>query len=86
MWLMTKHGFFSIVEKAPGEFHIRSRESGDLKNLIERVPLTDRQVLVAFVAFGSHHGSLLVSSDLRCGIRYIQRYGPILGRENRALF
>jgi len=39
MWLMTKHGFYSIVEKLPGEFHIRSREREDLQNLIDRVPL-----------------------------------------------
>ena len=45
MWLMTKHGFYSIVEKQPGEFHIRSRERGDLQNLIERVPLADCPVI-----------------------------------------
>lgn len=39
MWLMTQHGFYSIVEKTPDEFHIRSRERGDLQNLIDRVPL-----------------------------------------------
>ena len=39
MWLMTQHGFYSIVEKTPGEFHIRSRERGDLQNLIDRAPL-----------------------------------------------
>jgi len=40
MWLMTQHGFYSIVEKAPDEFHVRSRERGDLQNLIDRAPLT----------------------------------------------
>ena len=39
MWLMTKHGFYSIVEKVPGEFHVRARERQDLQNLIDRVPL-----------------------------------------------
>jgi hypothetical protein len=39
MWLMTKHGFFSIVEKKPGEFHVRARECVDLENLAGRVPL-----------------------------------------------
>ena len=39
MWLMTKHGFYSIVERKPGEFHIRSREHNDLQNLVDRVPL-----------------------------------------------
>ena len=39
MWLMTKHGFYSIVEKKPGEFHVRSREKQDIENLQQRVPL-----------------------------------------------
>jgi hypothetical protein len=39
MWLMTKHGFYSIVQKKPGEFHIRARVRKDLENLVERVPL-----------------------------------------------
>jgi hypothetical protein len=39
MWLMTKHGFYSIVQKQPGQFHIRSRVRQDLANLIQRVPL-----------------------------------------------
>ena len=40
MWLMTKHGFYSIVEREPGEFHIRSRERQDLQNLVARMPLS----------------------------------------------
>lgn len=39
MWLMTVHGFYSIVEKQPGKFHIRGRERQDLENLVERIPL-----------------------------------------------
>lgn len=35
MWLATKHGFFSVVEKEEGEFHIRARIKGDLENLRE---------------------------------------------------
>jgi hypothetical protein len=34
MWLMTKYGFYSVVEKLPGEFHFRSREKRDLQNLL----------------------------------------------------
>ena len=30
MWLMTKYGFYSIVQKKPGEFHVRARVCGDL--------------------------------------------------------
>lgn len=33
MWLCTKLGFYSIVEKLPGEFHVRARCKGDLENL-----------------------------------------------------
>ncbi len=45
MWLMTKHGFYSIVEKRPNEFHIRSRERRDLQNLVDRVPLHGCEVI-----------------------------------------
>lgn len=44
MWLMTKYGFYSIVEKYPGEFHVRSREVKDLDNLIAGVPLPGAQI------------------------------------------
>ena len=33
MWLCTKYGFYSIVQKKPGEYHIRARVKGDLENL-----------------------------------------------------
>lgn len=45
MWLMTKHGFYSIVEKVHGEFHVRARERQDLQNLIDRVPLQGVEVI-----------------------------------------
>lgn len=32
MWMMTKHGFYSIVQKSDG-IHVRSRERQDLDNL-----------------------------------------------------
>jgi hypothetical protein len=41
---MTKHGFYSIVQKKPGEFHIRSRVRKDLENLGARVPLTGTKI------------------------------------------
>lgn len=34
MWLATQHGFYSIVQKAPQEYHIRSRFRNDLQNLL----------------------------------------------------
>ena len=32
MWLMTRHGFYSIVKKDDG-IHVRSRERQDIENL-----------------------------------------------------
>jgi hypothetical protein len=45
MWLMTQHGFYSIVEKNPGEFHVRARERKDIENLVSRVPLKGATVI-----------------------------------------
>lgn len=45
MWLMTKHGFYSIVCKKPGEYHVRSRERLDLENLLKGVPLPDAMIV-----------------------------------------
>jgi hypothetical protein len=33
MWLCTRYGFYSIVQKSPGEFHVRARVRRDLENL-----------------------------------------------------
>jgi hypothetical protein len=44
MWLMTRHGFFSIVQKEPGIFHVRSKERGDLENLIRGAPLPGARI------------------------------------------
>ena len=35
MWLCTQHGFFSIVQKKPGEFHVRGRLRQDMENLLK---------------------------------------------------
>ena len=35
MWLCTQHGFFSIVQKQPGEFHVRGRLRQDMDNLVK---------------------------------------------------
>ena len=35
MWLCTQHGFFSIVQKKPGEFHVRGRLRHDMENLLK---------------------------------------------------
>jgi hypothetical protein len=34
MWLATQHGFYSIVQKPAGQFHVRTRCKQDLENLI----------------------------------------------------
>jgi hypothetical protein len=34
MWLATQHGFYSIVQKPIGQFHVRARCREDLENLI----------------------------------------------------
>ena len=44
MGLMTKHGFYSIVQKKPQEFHIRARVRQDLANLVARVPLLGAEI------------------------------------------
>jgi len=44
MWLMTKHGFYSIVQKKQGEFHIRARVRKDLENLVTRMPLAGAKI------------------------------------------
>lgn len=41
---MTKHGFYSIVERQPGEFHVRGRERQDLENLLKGVPSLDTKL------------------------------------------
>jgi hypothetical protein len=44
MWLMTKHGFYSIVQKKPDKFHVRTRVRKDLENLVARVPLPGAEI------------------------------------------
>jgi len=42
---MTKYGFYSIVQKEPGVYHIRSRERKDIENLVENVPLPEAEIM-----------------------------------------
>lgn len=37
MWLCTQHGFFSVVQKKAGEYHVRARVRQDLVNLVDLV-------------------------------------------------
>lgn len=41
---MTKHGFYSIIRKEPGQYHVRSREHQDLENLVDRAPLPQVEI------------------------------------------
>ena len=45
MWLMTKHGFYSIVQKQRGEYHVRTRERKDIENLVIRLPLAKAKIV-----------------------------------------
>jgi hypothetical protein len=45
MWLMPRYGFYSIVQKQPGEYHVRSRERQDTENLMTNLPLTQAQII-----------------------------------------
>ena len=35
MWLATKHGFYSIIQKEQGVYYVRSRIRKDLENLLQ---------------------------------------------------
>lgn len=74
MWLATKHGFYSIVQKAPTKFHIRARVRQDLKNLreltgndweIQEWPLADYRyrVIVDYPEFAGVMAALALSLD-----------------------
>lgn len=44
MWIASKLGFFSVVQKAAGEWHIRARTRQDLVNLIRAAYLNQAEV------------------------------------------
>lgn len=44
MWLMTKYGFYSIVQKGPDEYHVRGREYKDIENLVSGVPIPKSEI------------------------------------------
>ena len=47
MWLMTKHGFYSIVQKPDG-IHIRAREREDLERVVRGMGVCNRNAEIAF--------------------------------------
>ena len=42
MWIFSKCGFFSIVEKTEGQFQIRGRVKKDLENIVNGMNLVNR--------------------------------------------
>ncbi len=74
MWLATRHGFYSIVRKSPGIYHIRARVRADLENLqrvcdlsqkIERWPQADYRfrIIVGDDNIGRVFAALCVDLD-----------------------
>jgi hypothetical protein len=74
MWLATKHGFYSIVQKPPGQYHVRARIRQDLVNLLALVrrdleihdwPAADYRyrIIVAQRDLGEIMAALAVSLD-----------------------
>lgn len=45
MWLMTRYGFYSIVQKEPGVYHIRARERSDLEALVQAASLKGCEIV-----------------------------------------
>jgi hypothetical protein len=45
MWPMTKYGFYSIVQKQPGEYHVRSRERQDIENLMTHIAFGQGEII-----------------------------------------
>lgn len=41
MWLATQHGFYSIVQKPAGRFHVRTRCELDLKDRLKHGTLPE---------------------------------------------
>ena len=47
MWLCTKLGYYSIVQKRGAKFHVRGRLEKDIWNLVEAAKLGDIEVFVS---------------------------------------
>lgn len=45
MWICSRLGFFSVVRKADGLFHVRARRRQDLENLAAELPKIGRPVV-----------------------------------------
>jgi hypothetical protein len=57
MWLATQHGFYSIVQKPAGQFHVRTRCEKDLENLIA---LADLEALLHHTTDGDYAWRIIV--------------------------
>ncbi|MDO9585761.1 MAG: hypothetical protein Q7I93_04660, partial [Syntrophales bacterium] len=78
MWLMTKYGFYSIVQKLPNEFHVRSRERRDLQNLIDNIPLSG--CLISESKSTDYLARIIV--DLNMVLKILQFIGSTLDYDN----
>ena len=45
MWICSRLGFFSVVRKADGLFHVRARREKDLANLAAALPKAERPTI-----------------------------------------
>jgi len=75
MWIATQHGFYSIVQKKPAEYHVRGRTRQDLENLlaltgldltIEEWPLADYRYRV----ITKRQGVSVIMSSLAMSLDY----------------
>ncbi len=44
MWIATKHGFYSVVQKEAGVWHVRARLKRDIENLATLVGFPESEV------------------------------------------
>lgn len=86
MWLMTRHGFFSIVDKG-SQTHIRARERGDLERLQGFLDELDSTPTVVVETPGNDYryriivkGSAVSRQDLIGGL--LQRLGEDIDYPN----
>jgi len=60
MWIATQHGFYSIVQKPAGHFHVRTRCETDLANLIS---LTGIEALMQHTTGGDYAWRIVVGQE-----------------------
>lgn len=89
MWICSQWGFFSIVRKARGEYHIRGRVRKDMENLCGLVGLSYDQILETpgdyrFRIIASDGMVLKVLADLGSSLDYSNFKGRIASLPDQA--